>query len=228
MPAAELEHAIRIAVAGQHLSLYPSGVAYWEEAKTLFAADFHLGKETSFRRGGIPIPAGATERTVNRLLDCMDQLDPCRVIILGDFVHAGCSWDDRLRSGIARILQRLEDRPLMLIEGNHDRGSRKYFAEFPIQLISPPKILAPWILLHDESRERTGKVEEDHCFLAGHLHPAISLGHSTMDRTRVKCFCLANRCLTLPAFGEFTGAKRIQRQPNQEVYAIIEDRIARL
>lgn len=44
------------------LNLFCSGAAFWEEKSTLFLADLHLGKETSFQARGVPVPSGPTAR----------------------------------------------------------------------------------------------------------------------------------------------------------------------
>jgi metallophosphoesterase superfamily enzyme len=49
---------IECIVMGERFVLLPEKAAFWPAMKTLFVADFHLGKAASFRRAGIPLPPG--------------------------------------------------------------------------------------------------------------------------------------------------------------------------
>ena len=217
----------RLQLAGTSLLLHPSGAAFWEEESTLFVADLHLGKSTSFRRGGIPIPSGSTTRTIDRLLDCIEALNASRLIVLGDLVHARCSWDNELQEGLARLSDRLEKGNFLLVEGNHDLGSRSRWEAFSIQRYVAPHHVDPWTLIHDESTERPKSSSDDAVYLAGHLHPAIKLSRSG-ETIRLRCFSLHNNCLTLAAFGSFTGAKTITPQSGQTIYAIVDEEVLAL
>ena len=59
-------------VAGETLVLLPERAAYWPARKSLFVADFHLGKAATFRRAGIPLPSGTTSENVERLGRAID------------------------------------------------------------------------------------------------------------------------------------------------------------
>lgn len=217
----------RLQIAGTTLVLHPSGAAFWEETSTLFVADLHLGKSTTFRRGGIPIPKGSTTRTIDRLLDCMETLNARRLIVLGDLVHARCSWDNELREGLARLSDRVAEGDFLLVEGNHDIGSRSKWDAFSIQRHAAPHRIDPWTLIHDESTDRPSSNSDDAVYLAGHLHPAIKLSRSG-ETLRLRCFSLHNNCLTLAAFGSFTGAKTLDLSPGQQIFAIVDDEVISL
>lgn len=217
----------RLQIAGTTLLLHPSGAAFWEEKSTLFVADLHLGKSTTFRRGGIPIPAGSTTQTIDRLLDCIETLNASRLIVLGDLVHARCSWDSELQVGLARLSDRFSEGDFLLVEGNHDLGSRSKWEAYSIQRYTAPHRVDPWTLIHDESTERPKSRSDDAVYLAGHLHPAIKLSRSG-ETLRLRCFSLHNNCLTLAAFGSFTGAKTLTPHPGQRFFAIVDDEVLAL
>ncbi len=188
------------------------------------AADLHLGKTTSFQRAGIPIPAGATTQTIDLMMEHVASLRPKRLVILGDLVHGSCSWDDEVFEGLSRLAHAVAPGAFHLVEGNHDRRSRGKWETFALQVHSPPFPLDPWILLHDESTERPLASSAAAGFIAGHLHPSIRMGRKG-ESYRLKCFRLYNQCLTLPAFGRFTGSKTILAQPDQQIFAIVEDSV---
>ncbi len=201
---------IEVTLAGQRIRLLGSGAAFWCETSTLFIADLHLGKTTTFRRGGLPVPPGATTATIHKLVHCIEQHQPERVVVLGDLIHARCSWDQELTSGFDRIFHALRGRPFLLIRGNHDRGSLCYLAEYPIEIVEPPHGDSPWILVHDEAQERPAVIPESHIVLAGHLHPGVRLGRTSAEHLRLPCFWLRSDSLTFPSFGEFTGHQPIR------------------
>jgi uncharacterized protein len=219
-----MDNCYTLTIAEQTLQLHPSGAVFWEQQATLFVADLHLGKTTSFQRGGIPIPAGATTRSVDRLIECIEAMHPQRLVVLGDLVHARCSWDDELLDGLSRIGSNFKKGAFQLVEGNHDRGSRSRWKSLSIECYPAPHKDGPWTLLHDESTERPPGPESDVYYLAGHLHPAVKLSRPG-ESIRLRCFSWFNNCLTLAAFGSFTGSKSIDPHPGQQIFAIVENEV---
>ena len=51
---------VTIEVAGRALSLLPQKAAFLPDTRTLLIADAHIGKATSFRALGVPVPRGTT------------------------------------------------------------------------------------------------------------------------------------------------------------------------
>ena len=56
--------------------------------------------------------------------------------------------------------------------------------------------------------------------IAGHLHPAVTLHGPGRDHLRLACFSFDAGCAVLPAFGEFTGGWKVERQPGRALYAV--------
>src|SRR5262245_54857365 len=108
-------------VAGETLVLLPERAVYWPARKSLFVADFHLGKAASFRRAGIPIPQGSTTENVERLGRAIDRTGAASVVFLGDFLH---SRQGRADSTFARFAAWRAQRAgveMTIVRGNHDR-----------------------------------------------------------------------------------------------------------
>jgi DNA ligase-associated metallophosphoesterase len=209
---------------GQTLLLGADRSLFWEEAKTLFVADMHLGKDVTFRRSGIPMPGGATQGTLTRLQSAIHRTGCEIVYVLGDLIHARSSLDEETCTAIRDFLVRNESTQFQLVEGNHDRGSRQLLNALSLDPIAPGIMIAPFCLVHDESTERPSDLA-DSTLLAGHIHPAVVIGRETSERLRLPCFWLSNQCMTLPAFGEFTGAKCVQPRRGDQVFAIADNEI---
>ena len=58
---------LRIRVADADVVLHPSGAAFVPAQQALLVADAHFGKAVSFRRLGVPVPAGTTTETLRTL-----------------------------------------------------------------------------------------------------------------------------------------------------------------
>ena len=65
-------------------------------------------------------------------------------------------------------------------------------------------------------------------FVAGHLHPCVSIGGRGGDRLRLACFHFGDRVGVLPAFGSFTGMHPIARRAGDRVYVVGDDLVAAL
>lgn len=53
--------------------------------------DVRLGKATSLRAGGVPVPRGATATDLDRLDALVQRTGSRRLVVLGDFIHAAKS-----------------------------------------------------------------------------------------------------------------------------------------
>lgn len=115
-------------------------------------ADLHLGREMSLQKAGVAIPQGASARTIEKLTAQMQHYQAANLLILGDLIHARCSWTDELNGMFLNFCESVTGR-CQLIEGNHDRGSRKQLTQFPLEVLQPPVFQNPFWLLHDSDRE---------------------------------------------------------------------------
>ncbi len=50
-----------------HIILLPSKMVWWPEEQTLFMADSHFGKASTFRRAGLAVPVGTTSKMLKQL-----------------------------------------------------------------------------------------------------------------------------------------------------------------
>ena len=211
---------LQLALAGTRLELLPQRAAFLPEHHTLLVADAHVGKAVSFRRLGVPVPAGTTGETLDRLDAALAATPARRIVFLGDFLHSARS----LAPGTLAAVQAWRDRhvalDLLLVRGNHDRHAGDPPPSLRMQVVDEPFALGGLRLCHHPQAIEGGYV------LAGHLHPCTVLGGRAMQRLRLPCFHFGERCGVLPAFGAFTGMHAVQRAPGDRVFAIAEDRVA--
>lgn len=211
---------LKLEIEGQTLWLNPSGTLYWEEPSMLLVADLHLGRETVLQKSGRPMPQGSTGETLQRLRDQVEMHSPQTLLILGDFIHARSALTPEIVSQIENALNQMAKVHIILVEGNHDRGSRKILAQLPIQMVKPPLLIPPFWMLHDLEEEQkliSTALPENRFSFSGHLHPAVKIPQ-TGDV--IKCFYRRAAGLILPSFGELTGNKKIAPKKGEKVYII--------
>lgn len=207
-------------VAGEKLVLLSERVAFWPARKALFVADFHLGKAASFRRAGIPLPAGTTTENVTRLDRAIDRTGAAEVVFLGDFLH---SAQGRAPRTLERFHAWRESRAkvrLTLVRGNHDAKAGDPPCEWDVACIDPGERLGPFVLNHEPGPARGGGYA-----LAGHIHPAVRLKAAGEKALRLPCFWFGARYGVLPAFGAFTGNAEVLPRRGDQVFVIAEEEV---
>ena len=193
--------SLRLDAAGETLWLLPDGAVWWPAARTLFAADLHLGKGAAFRAQGQPVPAGSSARTLAQLEDLAAAHGAERLVVLGDFWHGAEGLTPALLAAVDAFARRL---PTLLVLGNHDR--RIHPPCMPLHAVSGKLSLGPLTAAHEPPPAGTPGFT-----LAGHWHPAIALRSRAGDRLRRPCFVRYGHALVLPAFGGLTGALTLRR-----------------
>jgi uncharacterized protein len=219
--------------AGLSIGLHPSGAAFLPDHAALLVADVHLGKAASFRRLGVPVPAGSTATTLGSLGDALASLGDTPVqhlVFLGDLLHAARGRSPELSAVVERAMVAWHcEAPglrMHLVRGNHDRAAGDPPAEWGIELQTEPWVMGPWALCH-EPQPVAGAYA-----LGGHLHPCIGLRGSARERMRLPCFWFGDPARhavgVLPAFGDFTGMHAIQRRPGDRVWAVAGEAVREL
>lgn len=213
---------VTLQVAGQTLMLLPEKAIFLPEHDTLLVADVHLGKATSFRQLGVPVPAGTTDETLGVLSRLIRQLDVKRVVFLGDLLHSARSLAPDTLATVLRWRELHSAVELTLVRGNHDDHAGDPPAVLDIQAFDEPVMLQQLAFSH-HPRPMAGAF-----VLAGHLHPCVSVGGRAHDWHRLPCFWFSPRVGVLPAFGAFTGMQEVRVQPGERVFATGADRVVEL
>jgi DNA ligase-associated metallophosphoesterase len=213
---------VECGIAGERLELLPERAAYWRARRTLFIADYHLGKAAAFRKAGIPLPPGTTMENIERLEHVVAHTGATRVVFLGDFLHAADGRAPRTLARFAAWRESRRDVDLTLVRGNHDTRAGDPPAEWNFEVMDAGERLGPFVLNHEPGVARLGGYA-----LAGHIHPAVRL-HGPDSSLRLPCFWFAARYGVLPAFGAFTGTAVVRPRRGDQVFVIADDAVLRI
>jgi uncharacterized protein len=213
---------VTLEVAGTTLMLLPEKAIFLPESDTLLVADAHIGKATSFRQLGVPVPAGTTGETLSVLTRLIHRLEAKRVVFLGDFLHSARSLAPDTLAGVLRWRELHSAVELTLVRGNHDDRAGDPPPVLDIQAFDEPLAMHGLALAHHPRPSAGGFV------LAGHLHPCVSVGGRAHDWHRLPCFWFSQRVGVLPAFGAFTGMQAVRVREGERVFAAAPDRVFEL
>ena len=197
------------------LQLWPQKAAFDPASGLLLVADAHIGKAVSFRRLGVPVPAGSTADSLQRLDLLLGATQARGIVFLGDLLHSA-----QARQSAALALWRAwrlrhPGLDLTLVRGNHDLQAGDPPAGLAVRCVDGPLRLGPWALQHHPAPVPGAYA------LAGHVHPGVLLTGRAHDRLRLPCFHFAAQVGLLPAFGGFTGLHVLPRAAGAQVFAVL-------
>lgn len=207
-----------IEIGGARVALLPERAVWLTDSGSLLVADLHLGKAQSFRRAGIPVPAGTTGATLGRLDALIERHNPAELIVLGDFLHGPLSQQGPAIEALALWRAQYPRLPIRMVRGNHDDVAGDPPERCGIEVLAAPLARAAFALCHDPDEAADGFK------LAGHLHPVISV-RGAIDRLRISCFWLRHDALVLPAFGDFTGGWAVRVKPGERAFGIADGQV---
>ncbi|MEO7853452.1 MAG: ligase-associated DNA damage response endonuclease PdeM [Rubrivivax sp.] len=208
-----------IDAGGVRLQLLPQRAAFLPDCATLLVADAHIGKAASFRKLGVPVPAGTTSETLGRLSHCIAQRCASRVIFLGDFLHSAHARAPATLAALARWRAQHAHLELTLVRGNHDDHAGDPPASLDMRCVNEPLLLNGLALCHHPQTVPGAYV------LAGHLHPGVVLGARGFERMRLPCFHFGATGGVLPAFGAFTGLHVVRPAAGERTFVVAADTV---
>ncbi len=190
-----------LTIAGEAMLAMPERTLFWPRTRTLAAADLHLGKDEGLRAAGAIVPAGPMQADLDRLSRAIERTDPERVVIVGDLIHGRLGLKDHIIERVAAWRDR-HACPFVLVVGNHDRNARgnklpTALDAWRMETADPELTIDAISFVHDPADARGPSV-------AGHVHPAVSLG-----RVKAPAFTVLGDTVTLPAFSAFTSGAPI-------------------
>jgi uncharacterized protein len=214
---------------GARLVPLPERALWLPEALLLLVADAHIGKATSFRRLGVPVPEGTTGGTLARLDAALARCEAGGavrgIVFLGDLLHAARGRSPATMAEVATWREGHATLELTLVRGNHDGHAGDPPAAWRVACVnepwSPPGL--PGLALAHHPDAVPGRY-----VLAGHVHPAVVLGGRAHQRLRLPCFHFGPAVGVLPAFGEFTGTHVLPRGPQDRVFACADGSVVAL
>lgn len=210
-----------VLAGGRPLLLLPQRAALLPASRTLLVADLHVGKSTSFRALGVPVPHGADDESLDAVSGLVARHGVRHVVFLGDFLHAARSRTPAVMGLLARWRARHAGLALTLVRGNHDARAGDPPPFMRMEVVDEPFHLDGLALCHHPRPVPGAYV------LAGHVHPCVHLARGR-DRLRLACFHFGAEVGLLPAFGAFTGMQEIEPDPCDRLYAIADDRVVEL
>lgn len=194
--------------------LLPLKALFWPSQGILIVSDLHLGKAGHFRKHGIPVSRKVHLTDLRNLRGLIHEHNPKEVILLGDLFHSiqNSEWEDFLL-----FLKDYDHIRFTLVEGNHD-----ILTNYPPSLSCVPRLeIEPFSFTH--------KYEEaDHYNISGHIHPGVTIRGKARQGITLPCFLFSDCFAILPAFGQFTGIKKIRPRKEDKVFAIADQNIIEL
>ncbi len=182
------------------IAAHPSGAVWLAESRTLLVADLHLGYSWAQRRRGELGPL-ADFQTRDKLCRVCNELEPKRIVFVGDLVHAPRPCEPE-RAYIEETLNALAERAeIIAVRGNHDRAFAREFGHMPIkatQAWSNGELTA----IHGD-RLDLAPIPETGTLIMGHLHPGLGVREASGAGHRLPLFLVTPRCILMPAFSPF-------------------------
>lgn len=213
---------VTIEVAGRAIVLLPQKAALLPDTHTLLIADAHIGKATSFRALGVPVPRGTTSETLGLLGELVARHGARRIVFLGDFLHSARSHVAATLDAVGRWRAQHPALELVLVRGNHDDRAGDPPASLGFTVVDEPLMDGGLALCHHPEPVAGAYV------LAGHLHPCVSVHGRARERLRLPCFHFGASVGVLPAFGSFTGMHPARLAPGDRVFAVADDAVREL
>lgn len=227
----------RIRVGTRTLLLDHSGAAIDQGSGRLFVADLHLGKGGTLRRAGVPIPAGTSRETMERISRTVARVGGSirEVWVLGDLVHAAAGLDESLVGEVAEWIAGLPGGGLHLVRGNHDRSAGRMPAEWHLEAHDEPHLLDGLYAAHIPPEPgRPDPSVDDRAMLAGHLHPMVRAGRGRTRTRKMPAFVGWGgamdrpRVLVLPAQGRMVDGAVIRGRPGLYAWVCTEGEVVAL
>ncbi|MEO0540019.1 MAG: ligase-associated DNA damage response endonuclease PdeM [Cyanobacteria bacterium P01_A01_bin.105] len=205
---------------GQSVCLLPDKAIYLPRSGSLLVSDVHLGKAETFQALGVPVAGQVNTATLARLRQLCETWQPQQVFILGDLFHSPRSLVAEVTEAWQQFLAETPAK-VTLIVGNHDQRLVSKLDVFEMGCQLEAVIQDDCVLSHEPVVDHRAGLN-----ICGHVHPVVVL-RSRLDRLRLPCFYLekAQRCLTLPAFGGFTGGYEVELLPGTVAYVPSEDSV---
>jgi putative SbcD/Mre11-related phosphoesterase len=200
--------------------------------KVLVAADIHLGMEYELWQCGVSIPS-QTKRLQEMLLQKLAEIDPDRLVLLGDIKHnvPKTSWQEKQE--VPAFLQSLSRQvEVDLVPGNHDGGLADLAPPGTRVQPSTGFILDGVGYFHGHTWPDAELFSCD-MLVTGHIHPAVRLrdplGHgiarpawvrapicTACVETHYKKKLSASEMIIVPAFNDLCGGLSLNETQENE------------
>jgi DNA ligase-associated metallophosphoesterase len=205
-----------ILLQDERLFLLPERAVWWPAQKAILLSDLHWGKSAHFRKHGIPMPGSTQVKDSNKLAELVQRFGAERMIVAGDFFH---SKHNKEVDDFGTWREAHSSLHIDFILGNHDILPTKYYDEWHLQVHKEGLLVNDIYIAHD--------LEDDteHFTIHGHIHPGMRVHGLGRQGFSLPCFCVNEKCMVLPAFGQFTGCHLIDEKAYKNVYLIGDGKV---
>lgn len=208
----------KIVIKHEEFYLLPQKAVYRPVQKQLILADIHLGKASHFRKKGIAMPPQSHLRDIDKLQFLLRKWQPETVVILGDLFHSEYNNEWLWFKSMLRENSKVQ---FILLEGNHDilpRGTYKIPNLLHIDLLEEQH----YVFSH-HPLDRCAKMN-----ICGHVHPGIQVTGVARQSLTLPCFYLSPTHFILPAFGDLTGLKIMEKEEEVMYYLVTDNSVVLL
>ena len=207
-----IKSSLKFVIADETMQLLGEKAIHLPEHDMLLIADLHLGKVEHFRKNGIGIPTGASEKDFGKIKSLVKSVNAEKVVFLGDLFH---SHFNNAWYGFQDLLKELDEYSFYLVVGNHDIMEEEKYAQLNVMHQIE---IGNLILTH----EPMDVMVEGKYNLCGHIHPGVRLRGKGRQNLRLPCFYFGAFTGILPAFGSFTGMHVIKPMEEDHVFVVNE------
>lgn len=226
-----MQSPIPYRIREQQLWLSSDRSIFWEEEKALIVSDLHFGKTGHFRKSGIAVPQSVYKEDLRRLVAQIQFFQPKQLIIVGDLFHSHANKELEL---FRKWRENFPGLVIHLIRGNHDILQDDWYSNADI-LLNHDKLMNRFHFIHDITdrddellKPGGGRAGSINYFFSGHIHPGIRISGAGKQSLCFPCFYFGKHFAVLPAFSRFTGVALIAPEKNENVFAIVNDKILQL
>jgi DNA ligase-associated metallophosphoesterase len=213
---------LQFSIGNERITLLPERAIYISKKKILILSDLHLGKINHFRKAGIAVPTSANKANTELLVKLLMELKPKRVIFVGDLFHSNYNTEWEV---LGQVIQHFENCSFELVPGNHDIMSDIQYQRHSIQVHETQYSLSKKLILTHEPIENP---KVNHYYISGHIHPAITLMGRGRQSVTFPCFWFGKQQGFLPAFGVFTGFKRVKPESGDKIFGIVNENVVEI
>jgi DNA ligase-associated metallophosphoesterase len=205
-------------IADEMINLHAEKAIHLPEHDMLLIADLHFGKVEHFRKNGIAIPCGPSEKDFDILKSLVLKVQATNVVFLGDLFHSDFnnSWYK-----FQDLIEELNQFCFHLVIGNHDIMDISKYNNLSLHYQLDVGNL---ILTH----EPLDVIIEDKYNICGHIHPGVKLKGKGKQYLRMPCFYFGKHMGILPAFGSFTGLHVLKPLEEDDVYVVNGDLVVKV
>ena len=227
-----MQKPIPYRIREQQIWLSSGRSVFWEAERALILSDLHFGKTGHFRKSGIAVPQSVYKEDLQRLVSEIQYFQPLQLIIVGDLFHSRANKEIEL---FKRWRENFPDLLIHLVKGNHDILDEGWYRSADIKMSSDSLLLNDFHFTHDITAAfaSLANIPNEYLpsanyFISGHIHPGIRIDGAGKQSLRFPCFYFGKSYAVLPAFSRFTGVALIHPEKNENVFAIVGDKVLQL